>query len=398
VVFNKNTDRIFSDIDKNEVCCFLLSKRHTQLVTCVIRSHLCMCFSGTRGSRGTRQLKDFIGDGGERVNRQQHSAGDERSDSHEAVVSDDSDTENAAHHQPAVRSRGRRGQGRPPGSARGRYSEMRQQQGDISDVNERPRYSNARGRGFGNESRGGQRRGYGSRMNERREVSRDVEYRPEASRGPGNQPVGDRPKYDDRQPTTTRSGQSEEDWNEDIDTRATEQRREHFHATTSQPADGKMSELRLSHSDHVVSESVRFQRREDKHVPREPARRIHPTRTISNRHYQTADNIANKDRSSQIGGIVDAMNKISVKTAADEKRDVGMQQHVPAKSTAMIVSGMHYGEETVMPFFENTLIKFVACRQDNVRYGGYACLALPNMLVGYVEMYKQLSTSYSTVS
>lgn len=343
-----------------------------------------MCaFSGTRGSRGTRQLKDFMGDGGERVNRQQHSAGDEWSDGHEAVVSDNSDTENAARHQPAVRSRGRRGQGRPLGSARGRYSEMRQQQGDsIRDVDERPRYSNARGRGFGNESRGGQRRGYVSGMSERQEASRDVEYPPETSRGPAKQPVGDRPKYDDRQPTTTRSRQSEEDWNEEVDTRHTEQHRERFHATTSQPADSKMSDLRPSHSDHRVTESVRFQRREDKYVPREPARRIHPTRTISNRHYQAADSIANRDRSSQIGGIVDAMNKISVKTAADEKRDLGMQQHVPAKSTAVIVSGMHYREEIVMLFLDNVLIKFVACRQDNVQYGGCACLALPHYACG----------------
>ena len=299
-----------------------------------------MCFSGSRGSRSTRQLKDFMGDGGERVNQRQPSAGDEASDGHEAVVSDNSDNENAARHQPAVQSRGYRGQGRPRGSARGRYSEMRQQHGDGSrDVDERPRYSNARGRGFGNESRGGQRRGG---MNERRELSRDVEYQPETNRGPGRQPVGDRRRYDDRQPIMTRSGQLQEDWNNEVDTRPTEQRREHFHATNSQPAEVKTSELRPSHSDHRISDSVRSQRQEDKHVPREPARRIHPTRTISNRHYQTADSVGNKDRSSQIGGIVEAMNKISVKTAADEKRDAGVQQHVAAKSTAVIVSGMHY--------------------------------------------------------
>ena len=86
----------------------------------------------------------------------------------------------------------------------------------------------------------------------------------------------------------------------------------------------------------------------DKPMQRESARHIHPTRTISNRHYQTADIIANKDRSSQIGSIVDAMNKLSVKTVSDDRRDVDSQQTVAAK-TAMIVSGMHY-QYILMPF------------------------------------------------
>lgn len=299
-----------------------------------------MCFSGARGSRGTRQLKDFMGDGG--GGRQQHSAGDQLSDGHEAVVTDDSDNE-------ASRPSGCRGQGRP---SRGRYSEMRQQDiNSVSDVSERPRYSNARGRGFRNDG-GSQRQGYGSRVNKRQEVLRDEEHRPEIHRGPGKPPMEDirviedrrGQKIDDRQPTNTRSGQSQEEWTEETDSSHTdkpmEQRRERSRATASQPVDSRAPEPQLSYNDRRVSDSVHFQRQDDRQPPREPVRRLHPTRTISNRHYQAADNVPTKDRSSQIGLIVDAMNKISVRTAADDdKRYVGTQQNLAAKS-AIIVTGM----------------------------------------------------------
>ena len=301
-------------------------------------------FRVARGSRGTRQLKDFMGDGGDRaVNRQQQSAGDQLSDGHEAVESDSDDNENAAHRQLANHSGGRRGRGRPGTSARGRYTEMRQQSRD-SYISERPRYSNVRGRGFRDDG-GGQRQNYDSRVNKQQEVFRDVEYCTETNRGPGKQAVADRQKNSDRQPTNTRSGQSQEDWKEGIDTshsnKPMEQHRDRFHAANLQSADSKVSDSRPSHNDYRVSNTVRSQWQEDKHVPREPSHRIHTTRTICNRTYQTADNIPTKDRSSQIGGIVDAMNKISVKTAAEDRRDVSMQENVAPKSVR-IVSGMHY--------------------------------------------------------
>lgn len=279
-------------------------------------------------------------EGGDRVNRQRHSVGDELSDDHRPVVSDHSDNEDAAHRQPASRSGGRHGRGRPGISTRGWYGEMRQQHGDIvSDETERPRYSSVRGRGFRND-RGRQQQGRGPRVNERQDGSRDVEYRPDINRASGKQLVGYRQKYDDRQPPNARSGQSQEDWNEEIaishSGKPVEQHQEQFRATTMQPAERKVSELRQSYGDRRMSDNVRSQRQEDKYVPTEPARRIHATRTISNRNYHTADNIPNRDRSSQIGGIVDAMKEISVKTAADDEA----QRNVAPKS-AMIVSGMH---------------------------------------------------------
>jgi len=285
-----------------------------------------------RGSRGMHQLKDFMADRSDGVNRH-YAAGDQLSDGHEAVMSDTSDNEDTAHHQPERRAGGRRGQGRPGSFTRGRYSEVRQQYGDDVRDADRPRYSNVRGRGFRND-RGGQRRGYGSGESEKREVSRDVEYRPDTNRGPGRQPVGERQRYEDRPATNTSSGQSREQWDEQVDNKPVEQCREHFHATA---ADSKVTGPRLSHGDRGASSNVRNQW-QDKPVQRESARHIHPTRTISNRHYQTADIIANKDRSSQIGSIVDAMNKLSVKTVSDDRRDVDSQQTVAAK-TAMIVSG-----------------------------------------------------------
>lgn len=55
-----------------------------------------LCFSIARGSRGTRQLKDFMADAGNRMN-QQRTAADQLSDGHEAVASDNSDNEDAGH-------------------------------------------------------------------------------------------------------------------------------------------------------------------------------------------------------------------------------------------------------------------------------------------------------------
>lgn len=248
----------------------------------------------------------------------------------------DDDQENS---QPVRRGGGRRGHGgRPPGSSRGRYSEMRQQHRD--DVSEKPRYSNVRVRvrGFGMDG-GDQRRVYGSRNNDRHQD--EVEYHAETKRGRGKQSAVD------RQTVRDRSGQPQEDWNEEFgvggSNKPTEQSRERYHGKGLQATDGKVSEMRPPiHDDQRV-----LGQQEDRRVSREPpARRVHPTRTISNRHYQAADNISSRDRGSQIGGIVDAMNKISVKTAAtDYKRDVARQEHV-SFSSATIVSGMHCTEIT----------------------------------------------------
>jgi len=291
-----------------------------------------------------RQLKDFMDEGGDRVNRQRRSTGGELSDGHEAVVSDNSDNEDAPRHQPVSRSGGRHGRGRPGTSTRGWYGEMRQQHGDsVSDDSERQRYSNVRGRGFRND-RGRQRRGYGPRVNERREDPRNVEYHADTSHGPGTQSIACERKYDDRQPVNVESAQSNEDWNEEIDVgQSSGQHRERFRATTTQPS--RTLELRQSYSDHRASDNVRSQRQEDRHVPTEPPRRVHPTepprrvhptRTISNRNYHTADTFQSRDRSNQIGGIVDAMKEISVKSAADDEA-----QRYVAPKTAMIVTGMH---------------------------------------------------------
>jgi len=361
-----------------------------------------LCASAARGSRGTRQLKDFLIT--DHAN-QRRSSGDHLSDDHEAVTSDKSDDENAVYHQTASRTAGgggpRRGRGRRSGPARGRYSEMRQQYGDsFGDPADRPHYSGARGRGFRNDN-ASQQKGYSSQVYERRDMDVeprsernrgpgrqptrysqnyderpdadaerrpetshvparqsvryshnyderrdiDVENRPEMNRGPGKQPTRYSHRYDDRQPVVIKSGQSQEDWGREVTTghynKPTEQRKEHLHTTTSQPADNKMSQPRPSYSDHRVSDTVRPQRQEEKPVSREPARRIHPTRTISNSQYYATDNI-HKDRSSQIGGIVDAMNRMSVKTAAGDRHTVSSTQQNVAPKSAVIVSGMHY--------------------------------------------------------
>jgi len=306
-----------------------------------------LCCSGARGFRGTRQLKDFIGDSGNRVNRQH------LSDDHEAVASDNSDDENVTRGQPLVsRTGGRRGRGRPAGSTRGRYSEMRQQYGDR-ELDERPRYGNVRGRGPRNDS-GYQQEDYGSRTNERRQT--DDSYCPERNRGRGKQPVVDRQNYDNRRPDYTESKQQQEDWNEEIVTsrssKEMEQRQERVHSVNTHAVDDRVSAQLPLHGDHRVTDSVirSHQLEDDKHM----ARRLHPTRTISNSHYHTADNIPNRDRGSQIGGIVDAMNRISVKTVSDGRQEVGSstQQNVAARST-MIVSGTHG---------EICTILFVMCR------------------------------------
>jgi len=297
-------------------------------------------FSAARGSRGTRQLKDFMGEAGDRGNRQRRSTGDELSDGREAVMSDNSDNEDAARRQPATRSPRQRGRGRLSSSSRGWYGEVRQQHEDsISDDAERPRYSNVRGRGFRND-RGYQRPGYRPRVNEGREGLRDIEYHGDTNRGPGRQSIGYRQKYDERQTADVRSNQPREDWNEEVDvsrSKPVELHRDHVRGTTVQAAEDNMSESRHAYRDHRVSDNIRPERQEDsKQMPTEPARRIHPTRTISNRYHQIADNIPNKERSSQIGGIVDAMNKISVRTTAGDDK----QRSVAPKS-AVIVSGMH---------------------------------------------------------
>jgi len=261
----------------------------------------CLYLSVARGSRGTRQLKDFMGD--DRVSREHRSTRDELSDGHEAVASDHSDSESHIRRQPV--GRGQRGRGRPANNARGRPMRFQpqyrnQEHGDdVADISQRPRYSSVRGR--------------------------------------GKEPVADRPVYE----RTTNSYESREDWNQEIGTsRSSENVQQHrdnrFHAV----ADSRMSELQQSRGSPRVSDNVRSQRHEDKPT----ARRVHPTRTISNTHYQTADSIPNKDRRSQIGGIVDAMNKISVSMVAGDKSDVGMQQNVAQKST-VIVSGMYFVEK-----------------------------------------------------
>ena len=188
-------------------------------------------------------------------------------------------------------------------------------------------------------NRGDQRTGYRPRVNEGREGLRDVEYRGDTSRGRGSQSVGYRQNYDERQTTNVRSNPPLEDWNEEVDAsrfKSVELHRDYVRGTTMQATEVSMSESRHSYRDHRVSDNVRAQRQEDKQMPTEPIRRIHPTRTISNRHHQMADNIPSRERSSQIGGIVDAMNKISVRTTADDDT----QRNVAVKS-AVIVSGMH---------------------------------------------------------
>jgi len=276
---------------------------------------------------------------GDRGNRQRRSTGDELSDGREAVMSDNSDNEDTARHQPVSRSPRQRGRGRQSSSSRGWYGEVRQQhENSISDDAERPRYSNVRGRGFMND-RGYQRPGYRPRVNEGREGLRDVEYRGDTSRGPGRQSVGYGQKYDERRTANVRSSQPHEDWNEEVDvtrSKPVEPHRDHVRGTTVQATEVNMSESRHSYHDHRVSDSVRPQWQEDKQLPMEPARRIHPTRTISNRHHYMADNIPGKERSSQIGGIVDAMNKISVRTSGDDET----QRNVALRS-AVIVSGTH---------------------------------------------------------
>jgi len=297
-----------------------------------------------RGSRGTRQLKDFMGEAGDGVNRQRRSTGDEVSESYEAV--DYGDREDAGRHQPASRTAGRGGRGRPGTSGRGSYGEMRQQQQQqqrdaVTDDAERPWRSGARGRGLTIDHGHPQQPGYSPQRDERRDGPRDVEPRSDTRRGPGKHSVGYMPRSDDREPTGARSGgQSQEDWNDEVDVSRTsgkpvEQHREQFRAVAVQPAESRTSELRQSYSEHRVSDNERFQRHEGRHGTTEPARRIHPTRTISNRSYHATDNIPHRDRSSQIGGIVDAMNAISVKTAADDE----VQRNAAPKST-IIVSGM----------------------------------------------------------
>jgi len=306
-----------------------------------------------------------MGDRDDRVN-QRSSAADQLSDGYEAVASDHSDGENAGRWQPVNRAGGRRGRGRPVASSRGRYSEMQQQYGDPRssrgqysemrrqygdhDQAEGPRYSSVRGHSPRNDS-GGQRRGYGSRINERRRAD-DDQYHPERNRGRGKQAIVDRENYDDRQRVYTERGQQQEDWQEEMVSghysKDVEQHKEHVQAVSLRTLDDRISAQRPVHSDGRVSDgNVHSQQQEDKYTPREPPRRVHPTRTISNSQFHAADNIPNKDRGSQIGGIVDAMNRISVRMATDERRDVSStQQNVTARS-AMIVSGMHHCRETV---------------------------------------------------
>ena len=301
-----------------------------------------MCRGG-RGSRGTRQLKDFMAcEAGDHVNRRHRSASDEPSDRHETV--DHTDHEDAARHQSARGSSGRRGQGRRGASGRASYDEMRQQQQQrdiVTNDTKKPWYSSARGRGLIIDHGPPQQPDYTSHRNERHDGPRDVgSHRPDTRRGPGKQSGGGgyRQRYDNRQPAGAGSEQSDEDWNEEVDIARSSGKpvEPQFRAAPVQPAESKMSELRQSYSEQRVSDSVRFHRQEaGRHVPPEPARRIHPTRTYSNRNYQAAENIPNRDRSSQIGGIVDAMNAISVKTAADDEA----QRSMAPKST-IIVSGM----------------------------------------------------------
>ena len=305
-----------------------------------------LCFSGARGSRGTRQLKDFMGDIGDHANQQRSATG------HKGVASDSNDDEIAAYRQPVSRARGQRGRERPAGFSRGRYSEMQQQYRD-SDLTERPNYSNVRGRSPRNDG-GSQQRGYSSRISERRQTDyqqRDDQYHPEINRGPGKQAIADRQSYDNRQPVYTESRQQHEDWNDEIVTsqssKQMEQREEYVHPVSVRAPDDKMSARSAVHDDHRVSDSVvRYQQQEDKYVARQPPRRMHQTRTISNSQHHAADNIPRKDRTSQIGGIVDAMNRISVKTATDDKRVVSNTQQNVAARSAMIVSGTHHRRET----------------------------------------------------
>jgi len=319
-----------------------------------------LCFSAAQSSRGTRQLKDFMGDGRNFVDRQR-SAAAHLSDGHEAVASDNSDDETAARRQPVSRAGGRRGRGRPAGPSRGRYSETRQQYGDR-ELAERPRYSNVRGHGPRNDS-GYQQQDYGSRINARRQA--DDTYHPERDHGRGKQPIEDRQNYDNRQPAYTESVERQEDWSKEIVTsqssKQTEQCQERVHTVSVRTADDNMTAKRPPHSGQRTSDSiVRSQQQEDKHMPREPPapRRMHPTRTISNSNYQTAENIPpNRDRGNQIGGIVDAMNRISVKTASDGRQEVSsIQPNVAARST-MILSGMcYYGDwRDIHLFISNTM-------------------------------------------
>ena len=240
-----------------------------------------------------------------------------------------------------IRAGGWRGRGRPGSSARGRYGEMRQQYGDR-DMAERPSYSNVRGRGTRNDAVS-QRRDYTYGVNDRRQAG--DQYRPERSRGSGRQAVVDREHCDDRQPVYAESGQQEEDWNEEIatsySTKQVEQPEENVHAVSMHAPDDRIPARRPPHRDHRVSEGVvRSQQQEDRHMHRElPRRVVHQTRTISNSNYHTADSASNRDRGSQIGGIVDAMNRISVKTATDNRREVSNTPQNVAARSAMIVTG-----------------------------------------------------------
>lgn len=375
--------------------------------------HWLRCVSGGRGSRGTRQLKDFIPDGGERANQPKQQSVDDNQSSdrhgHEADVIDDREINTGDARRPAVGSGGRRGQVRTRGIGRGQCDEIRRQQVKTEIGDRRQRYgnvreisvreSNVRGRGFTSDSHSSQRVGSSSSRPERRDFEyrsattrgsdespkgdrQYVEYRSEVQHGQGKAMVGDRryvayhsethgrpdkqredrqyveyprsdveyhlethpapgkqkgdrqQRYDNTQPMT-RNVKSEEDWNGEVDTsRASEQHRERYR-TWQSPNNRASGPPPASVSDHRVSGI-------DTQVSSQPARHVHPTRTISNRNYQpaTAENIPSRDRSGQIGGIVDAMNKISVRTTAtDSRRDVGSQQGLALQSSAIIVSG-----------------------------------------------------------
>ena len=287
-------------------------------------------FSGGNRSRGIRQLKDFMG----AVSDSRQSAVDQLSDGHEAVASDNSDDENTARRQPSSRFAAGRARGRPGG----RFSKMHPHSGErAGDVVERQRYSNVCGRGIQN-SGGSQGRGF--RRSDRR--SGDDEHRPYISAGSENEGAAERQKHHNRQSAYTGSVRRGENWNEASEmsraSRVVEQHREHL-----QPADEVMAAPQLPASGRRVPENAgRSQRPENKQMPRDQPRRVHPTRTISNSHFHTAaENVPSRDRGSQISGIVEAMNKISVKTAADDSHGVTASQHEAPRS-ALIVSGLSF--------------------------------------------------------